>query len=107
MVGDQVYVFTISEEDREKVVKPFMEGKYSQIDRAYVDKYFPAIPSHKLYGNRLVLDRSKVFKQMWEEKIGVELPEDAEVWSRPTPQNETYYGDKLSEPFSKGPSMAF
>lgn len=106
MVGDVLYAFGISEEMKEKVVKPFMEGKYSAVDRSYVEKNFPASPTHKLYGNRLVFDRSPILRKMWEEKIGVELDEEAEVWSKPKPELETY-GFKLDEPFRTVPEMAF
>ena len=84
------YVFKIKEEDQQKVVKPFLEGKYSEVDREYVEKNFPLDRTHRLYANRLVFDKSIVMKNLTEKKIGMELPKEAEVWSRPLEKNEIY-----------------
>jgi hypothetical protein len=85
-----VYVFNITDAQHESVVKPFLEGKYSEVDRTYVEKYFPSVPSHHLYTNRLIFDKDDKVKRMWEKKLDVELPKGAEVWSKPQPKNEIY-----------------
>ncbi|MGL5079141.1 MAG: hypothetical protein ACRDBG_25355 [Waterburya sp.] len=84
-----VVALKYSEEEIEKIVKPFMLGKYSRVDREYVDKYFPLIRSHALYDNRRVFDRCPAIKAYWEGAILMVLPSDAEVWSKMKTENET------------------
>lgn len=67
-----------------------MDGKYSKIDRDYVAKHFPNDPGHRLYGNRLVLDKSGVLRKLIEEELDVKLPKGAEVWARPKLEQEVY-----------------
>ncbi len=87
-----MYVFSLTEEEKEKIVKPFLQGKYSELDKDYVEKYFPLDPKHALYGNRLVIEKSDKYVKYWSDQ-GVELPANAEVWSRPDLTNEIYnYG---------------
>lgn len=87
-----MYVFSLTEEEKEKIVKPFLQGKYSELDKTYVEKFFPLDPKHALYGNRLVIEKSPKYVKYWSEQ-GVEIPADAEVWSRPDLTNEIYsYG---------------
>jgi hypothetical protein len=95
--GDTLYVFTLSEQEIEKIVKPFTEGRYSDIDRDYVVKHFPNIPGHRLYGNRLVLDKSPILKRLIEDELGTKLPKNAEVWSKPNIKDELYGTTKQSE----------
>lgn len=85
-----MYVFSIPEKYKATVVRPFLKGQYSRIDRAYVEQHFPNDPYHRLYFNRRVLDRDPSLKEYWEEKIGVTLSEDAEVWSKPKLEDEVY-----------------
>lgn len=88
--GDTLYVFTVSETELEKVVKPFMAGKYSKIDRDYVVRHFPNDPGHRYYGNRLVLDKSPVLRKLIERELDATLPKGAEVWSKPDLKKEVY-----------------
>lgn len=88
--GDTLYVFSLSESEVEGVVKPFMKGEYSKIDRDYVTKHFPNDPGHRLYGNRLVLDKSGVLRKLIEEELDVRLPKGAEVWAKPKLEQEVY-----------------
>lgn len=90
MEGMTSFVFRLPEGDKEKVIKPFLEGKYSKVDRAYVEEHFPDMPGHRLYANRLTFDRSPILKAYWEEKIGAELSDEAEVWSKPQKKIEVY-----------------
>lgn len=70
-------------------VRPFLEGAYSKVSREYVEKHFPNVQTHRRYGSRQVFDRHPAHKAEWEAKIGVTLPDDAEVWSKPIIGNET------------------
>lgn len=88
--GLQMFVFSYDPEQIEGVVKPFLRGAFSKIDRAYVERYFPAVASHHNYTTRKVLDRHPDYKEYWERRIGVELPSDAEVWSKPEIKDETF-----------------
>lgn len=80
----------MAKEAVDKIVKPFLDGKYSKVDREYVDKHFPDNPNHRLYGNGLVLRKHPAKKSYWESRIGVTLPTDAEVWPKPQEKNEIY-----------------
>jgi hypothetical protein len=99
--GDTLYAFKLSEDEQQKLVKPFVEGRYSKIDRDYVEKFFPNVPHHRLYGNRLVLDKSPRLKEAIEDELGVTLPDNAEVWSKPKLEYELYgypKGNEIPEP---------
>lgn len=80
---------------KDTVVSPFMEGKYSKIDQNYVNRFFSPyvfngeelVPSY----NYMILTKSPILKQMWEDAIGVELDEEAEVWSKPEIDDEETY----------------
>lgn len=82
-----MFVFRIPEEVKEGLVKPVLEGAYSKADKGLVEKYFS---DPKRQGNRQVFAKDPVYKTYWEELIGMPLPEDAEVWPKPTPSRETY-----------------
>lgn len=85
-----MFVFQLPTNTLEKYVKPVLAGEYSKADKKVVDEFFPNSPSSPRYGNRLVFEKSELYKRDWEAKIGVALPEGAEVWPRPLPQRETY-----------------
>jgi hypothetical protein len=85
-----MFVFVLPESLKESYVKPVLAGKYSEADRQVVDLYFPKDPNHARYGNRLVFDKSDLWKLDWEKKIGISLPEGAEVYPKAQPKNETY-----------------
>lgn len=91
-----MYVFSLTEEEKEKVVKPFLQGKYSELDKTYVEKFFPLDPKHALYGNRLVIEKSDKYVKYWSDQ-GVELPANAEVWSRPDLTNEIYTHELMGQ----------
>ena len=79
---------------KEEIVDPFLKGKYSEIDRTYVRSHFKQVIMNGYEGifskNWMVLNKSPHLKREWESILGVELPEDAEVWSRPTKNEEVY-----------------
>lgn len=88
--GETVFVFNIPEERYQTVVKPFIDGKYSRIDRSYVEEKFPKDPLGKLRLNRRILDKDPALRDEWSRRIGVTLPDDAEVWSKAKEADETY-----------------
>ncbi len=88
--GEIMVAFKIPEERYTTIVKPFLEGKYSHIDRIYVEAKFPKDPTGKLRLNRRILDKDPVLRKEWSRKIGIELPPDAEVWSKAKEADETY-----------------
>lgn len=92
IVGPGVVVFAFDHgEYVEGTVKPFIRGAYSKMERVYVEKYFPNVKTHPRYGNRLVMDRHPSYKVWQEERIGVKLSDDAEVWCKVKLSDETFY----------------
>lgn len=92
------YVFEITYNQR-KIVDPFMDGKYSLIDREYVNKYFNKFINGNVSLNWRILNKdenwempssTKALRTYWFERIGIELPINAEVWSRPEMKYEIY-----------------
>ena len=96
-----LYIFSISDKDKESIIKPFLNGKYSEIDRDYVAKNFPqkeyvgknshGRPIYKDLINYKILNKDQGLRDWWEEKYGLALPENAEVWSRPEPKDEIMF----------------
>jgi hypothetical protein len=88
--GKRIFVFRLPEEVKETYTFKILEGKYSEADRKVVDRFFPNDPHHSHYGNRLILEKSDVWKKQIEKEIGVSLADGAEVYSKPFPRNEVY-----------------
>lgn len=84
-----MYTYSITEEEYQTVVKPFLAGKYSEISTTYRDTHFPDNVLLPTYNTRMVLMKHPNVIKYWSDK-GVELPDGAEVWSRPDISNETY-----------------
>lgn len=90
-----LFEFKIDEDYRD-VVKTFLKGKYSHIDKDYVKKFIPKMKmdpiARKQYvsTNYMIVNKWDSLKQMWEEDLDVTLPEGAEVWSRPEKEKEIY-----------------
>jgi len=82
-----VYVFKVTEEQRSTILNKFMNGEYSKIDRDYVKNSFQ--PS-ETSTNYLVLTKSDKLRTYWENRIGLSLPKDAEVWSKPNLEQEVF-----------------
>jgi len=120
--SDGIYTFAITDKDKETIVSPFLKGKYSEIDRDYVAKNFPnkeyigtnqhGRPVYKPLVNYKILTKDPSLKEWWEEKYGLALPEGAEVWSRPEPEDEIMYYPKHdaikpeNKPARVGPSIS-
>lgn len=95
-IGQTMFILRINEEYRENVVKPFMEGKYSKIDKNYVRRHFnPVSPNGTISNNWMILHKDPILRKNWSALIGIELKEDAEVWSKPKREEEIYDYDKF------------
>jgi hypothetical protein len=97
------YVQTINVEDvnlmrfstapiKKDIVDPFINGKYSKIDREYVADNFSKYTEDFISESTAwkVLHKSKELKAFWEERLGVTLDDDAEVYSKAEPQQEVF-----------------
>lgn len=90
-----IVVFKFDEDTYRTIVKPFTEGRYSEIDRTYANKYFgPTTASGKPSTNWQILNRAESLRKYWEAELNVTpyiritIPEDAEVWSKIKKENE-------------------
>lgn len=89
-VGKVMFKFRIPADVKSTIVDPFLDGKYSQVDRTYVDTHFPNDASNKNYTTRQVFEKHPAMRAYQEDRTGVELPPDAEVWDKVKTENETY-----------------
>ncbi len=98
ILEDEIHmVFTFTDFAKSSIVRPFIQGKYSLIDRDYVDKYFKNGLPESENVNYQVLTKSPILKKYWEYVLSipernrmVTLADDAEVWSTPDQQQETF-----------------
>lgn len=84
-------VFKPDIESRKKLFIPFVNGKYSEMDKYYVHSTFGKkneIGERNL--NWKVCNKDPKLKAYWEERIGITLPDSAEVWSAPKKEDEIY-----------------
>ena len=93
--GRFIVVFKFTPEQQEAIVKPFIEGRYSEIDRNYVNKNFKrSSGTGKISTNWQILHKDKALRDHWERELNVtsyiqiHIPEDAEVWSKIKKENE-------------------
>lgn len=77
--GEIMFKFRVPDDVYEQVVHPFIRGKYSEIDRTYVEENFPRDPLSPTFVNRRILDKDDGLRRYWEDKIGCSLPQNAEV----------------------------
>lgn len=93
-----IFVFKIPKKEKTKIVDPFLKGKYSEIDKDYVDKNFNFKINGRLSINYRICNKDEAIRAYWENKIGLPLPENAEVWSKPEERDEIYgYAELLRE----------
>lgn len=85
----------VDDEAFEKVMKPFLAGKYSQVDKDYVEKYF-STPAKRTA--RMIFDRDPSLRDQLERDLDVRLPHDAEVYSKVDIKQETYGSHELLLP---------
>jgi hypothetical protein len=99
------FVFKFSEKEKETIVKPFLEGKYSQISRDYVKKYF----SKESSMNWRILNKDEwalpqnimPLREYWLRRIGAPIPENGEVWPKPKMEHEIFNYVNLDEVLEK------
>lgn len=88
-----MFRFSFSDEVKQSIVKPFLEGKYSKIDREYMRAHFNKYVSEtsgQFSTNWMILNKHPQLRKYWEEQIGTTLSQDAEVWSKPEKHDEIY-----------------
>lgn len=82
-----IYLFNVNNEFTDDYDK-YLQGKYSQFS-PLLKKRFPKYRINKSTGRKeetvigKVVNKSPELKKYWEERLGVTLEENAEVWSRP------------------------
>lgn len=94
--------FSIDEQIRESVVKPFLEGKYSEVDRDFVAENHPVYSVYptltdngELSFTYRVFIRCKQLRQDIINEFGVPLEENAEVFSSPDKEEEIFQFQKI------------
>lgn len=87
-------VYKIKADEQEKIVKPFIQGKYSQIDRGYVEKHFTPKGIKTNSVNYQILTKSPALKKYWENLLEVTLDDDVEVWFKPEYEDEVLNAPK-------------
>ena len=86
-----MFVVKIPTKYKKEVVTPFLKGEYSKISKEYVNAHFKQTTTGGSYStNWLILTKDKSLRKFLEDQIGVPLPPDAEVWSRPRKEDEIY-----------------
>lgn len=81
--------FIIPDYIKTQVVIPFLDGKYSKIDKDYVDAHLKFKVGLNTYSNAYrICNKDNALRQEWEERLDVYLPDDAEVASRPKMEKE-------------------
>lgn len=97
--GNVFFVYKITDKQHETIVKPFLEGKYSEIDRGYAKSHFKQYKDNgEVSLNWRILHKDEwkrpsnmqSIRDYWKDLIGIPLPADAEVWSRPEKRDEIY-----------------
>jgi hypothetical protein len=97
LTGSIMLIFRISDYQKDHIVTPFIKGKYSEIDRAYVREHFSQYIQGQLSFDYRILTKDKytpsrfiLIRDYWKRQIGIALPEDAEIWSIPSKEDEIY-----------------
>lgn len=83
------YIFKIPLKFKEDIVS-FMDGKYSNFSKALrkqLPKFHGTVESAHLMG---IIKRDKSLKKIMEKDLGMELPDDIELASKPNPDVEIY-----------------
>lgn len=109
--GEYVLFCMVIPDLYEKDYEYFLEGKYSKIRRKPEEYKEPCTPAYTLINQRWkdngvmgvniknIMDKSSLFKKQYEEIKGIEIPEDAEVYTSYQDSNiqakETFSEDKL------------
>lgn len=107
-----LFVFEFTPMQRLSIVMPFIMGKYSEIDRNYVNKNFPKEISGSVSFNWRILHKDEwdkpakymSLREYWFRRIGSPIPEEGEVWPKPKMEDEIYdfYNEVLKEELAEG-----
>jgi hypothetical protein len=89
-----IYYYSIPEEFTNDI-ELFKKGKYNEMSDIYKQRILSCnispnkgnVKSTKLYQ---ILYKSIILRKYWEDMLGHPLPEEAEVWSSPDMEKETY-----------------
>ncbi len=95
-----VWMYSFEIEDKE-IFDSFKRGAYSKFPTRYKIKHFPkynSITGEKSVDHQIVY-RSDTLRKMWEEYLDVELPANAEVWSKPELKNESFDKEVFEQRF--------
>lgn len=100
-------VILLSEEENENIVKPFLNGKFSEMSKDLINSYPKLVDTgkvHTLRGSmrkvlgfslqKKICTKSRDLREFWENYLDVTLPQDAEVWSKPELKDEYYQADE-------------
>lgn len=86
-----MFIFKLTDKQKERIVNPFLKGAYSKIDSDYVKAHFHKYSQNgQLSSNWRILHKDPLLRQEWEKLIGTSLPKDAEVWPRPEKAEDIY-----------------
>lgn len=87
MVESASFITSFVEDDQEifefelphapSIIKPFLQGKFSEMDKSYIHKHFG--PTSMV---RKVVEKDLGLKRYWEDRIGSSIG-DQEVWTIP------------------------
>jgi hypothetical protein len=88
--GNLMVVFEIPKEYY-LVLQLFKLGKYSEFPEDYRERFFSKYDTLGGYTQRWkIFMKHEDLRVAQSKKIGIDLPPDAEVWSRPVPEEEIY-----------------
>lgn len=105
--GYSVLVYKVPE-DLNYGVNLILEGKYSKLDKHYMNHLPNIITVRKRTGvtstetslSHLIYTKDPLLRKMWESILNTGLPEDSEVWERRTKDEETLYIDRIKNQIS-------
>lgn len=108
-LDEQDYVFFVFEFhpfEKANIVTPFIEGRYSNISKDYVNKNFPMRHSNgSVSMNWRILSKDNwnipketlSLREYWLRRMGAPIPEDGEIWPKPKMEHEIYNHITLDE----------
>lgn len=98
--GTLIFVYKLTRFQKSEIIKPFLEGKYSEINRDYVKAHFTREVNGNYSMNWRILHKDAVslpahvepksLRDYWQSRIGIPLPPNAEVWSKPEKADEIW-----------------
>lgn len=88
--GVVVARFRLPSEVIHEVLPHFVQGKYSHFPRELVNRVFPRDPSHRYFGNRLVIDKDDQLREVLESELGLKISPELELWQTYRLDKETF-----------------